>query len=147
MNLNRVQIIGRTTRKPELKQTTSGMKVCQFSMATNNNYKRENGEKIEETDFHNIVAFGKQAEILAQYVEQGQILFVEGRLKTSSWEDKEDGKKRYKTDIMMSSFQFGPRAGEGKRPVGETSTIEGKGMDTDSTDYGDGLPDPDDIPF
>ena len=103
MNLNKTIILGRTTRKPELKTTQSGIKVTSFSIATSEKYKEE-----EKTEFHNIVAFGKTAEIIEQYVEKGQLLLVEGKLSTSSWE--KDGKKFYKTDIICEKFQFGPKA-------------------------------------
>ena len=105
MNLNSVTIVGRITRKPELKTTQSGIKVTSFSIATSEKYK----DKEEKTEFHNIVAFGKTAEIIEQWVEKGQLLLVEGKLSTSSWEDKA-GNKKYKTDIICEKFQFGPKA-------------------------------------
>ncbi len=103
MNYNRAIISGRTTKKPELKTTPNGIKVTTFSIATSEKYKEE-----EKTEFHNIVAFGKTAEIIAQYVEKGQLLLVEGKLSTSSWE--KDGQKFYKTDVICEKFQFGPKA-------------------------------------
>jgi single-strand DNA-binding protein len=104
MNYNKVTIVGRTTKKPELKTTPNGIKVVTFSLATSEKYKEE-----EKTEFHNIVAFNKTAEIIAQYVEKGQLLLIEGKLSTSSWEDKQ-GNKRYKTDIIAEKMQMGPRA-------------------------------------
>jgi len=106
LNLNKVIIAGRTTKKPELKTTPNGIKVATFSLATSEKYKEE-----EKTEFHNIVAFNKTAEIIDQYVEKGQLLLVEGKLSTSSWEDKQ-GNKRYKTDIICEKFQLGPKAGK-----------------------------------
>lgn len=84
MNLNKAMIVGRITQPLELKKMPNGNSVLNFSVATNYNYKNANGEKIEETEFHNIVSFGKQAEVVAQYFVKGQEIFVEGRLKTNS---------------------------------------------------------------
>jgi single-strand DNA-binding protein len=80
MNLNKAQLIGRLTRDPELKALPSGSKVCSFSMATNRVWKNEAGEKQEAVEFHNVVAFGKQAELIAQYVGKGDLFFIEGRM-------------------------------------------------------------------
>lgn len=110
MNLNRATLIGRVGAQPELKSTTSGVNIATFSLATNHVYKNKNGEKIETTQWHNIVAFGKVAEVLNQYVIKGQILLVEGRIEYQSW-DKKDGGKGYKTEIILESFGFGPKPG------------------------------------
>ncbi len=107
MNLNKVMIIGRVTKEIELKQTPNGVKVANFSIATNHTYKDKDGNKQENAEFHNIVLFGKLAELVAEYVEKGQELMIEGRLSTSSWE--KEGKKYYKTDIIGESMQFGQR--------------------------------------
>ena len=109
MNINRAEILGRVTKNPEVRSTISGKKVATFGIATNNTYKNQYGEKVEETDFHNIVAFGRLAEIVEQYVTRGQLLYVSGRIKTSSYEGK-DGVKRYKTDILITEMQMGPRS-------------------------------------
>ena len=84
MNLNKAMIVGRITQPLELKKMPNGNSVLNFSVATNYGYKNANGEKVEETEFHNIVSFGKQAEVVAQYFVKGQEIFVEGRLKTQS---------------------------------------------------------------
>lgn len=110
MNLNSASIIGRITRDPEVKALPSGVQVCSFSMATNRTWKDKEGQKQESTTFHNIVAFGKQAEVIGQYVKKGQLLYVQGRMETRSWEDKESGKKMYRTEIIVENFQFGPKA-------------------------------------
>lgn len=114
MNLNKAQVIGRVTRDPELKALPSGGSVVSFSLASNRTWKDKDGQKQEEVDFHNIVAFGKIADTIAQYVVKGQLLYVEGRMKTRDWEDKETGKKMYRTEIIVEQFQFGPKAGEGQ---------------------------------
>jgi len=109
MNLNKLHLIGRVTKDPELKTLDSGMSVVKFGLATNNVYTNKNGEKIEETDFHNITAWGKTAETIAQYVIKGQELYVEGRIQYRSW-DKQDGSKGYATDIICATFQFGQKS-------------------------------------
>lgn len=120
MNLNKVHLIGRITKDPELRSTQGGTQICQFSIATSRTWKNKDGQKQEDTEFHNIVSFGKQAEVIAQYVKKGQLLYVEGRLQTRNWEDKESGKKLYRTEIMLEGFQFGPKAaGEGKSKADE----------------------------
>ena len=113
MNLNKAMVIGRITQDLELKSTNTGTKVLNFSVATNYNYKDSNGNKVETTEFHNIVSFGKQAEVIAQYFVKGQEIFVEGRLSTSSWEDQGSGKKMYRTEIILDKFEFGAKPNGG----------------------------------
>ncbi len=108
MNLNQVNLIGRVTKNPELKTLESGTQIASFGLATNNVYKKD-GEKVEQVDFHNITAFGKLAETIAQYVIKGQELYIGGRIKYESW-DKQDGTgKGYRTSIIASNFQFGQK--------------------------------------
>jgi single-strand DNA-binding protein len=106
MYLNSVTLIGNLTRDPELKDL-GATKVANFGLATNRTWKDKDGQKKEEVEFHNCVAFGRQAETIAQYMKKGSQLLVEGRLKTSTWDDKESGKKMYKTEIMIDKSQFG----------------------------------------
>ena len=94
INKNLAIIIGRVTADPQLKSTPSGQAVCSFSIATNQTWTDSFGQKKEKTDFHNIVAWGKKAETIAKWVTKGQELYVEGRIETRSWEDK-DKVKRY----------------------------------------------------
>ncbi len=108
MNVNKVFICGRLTKKPELKSTTSGQKVSSFSMATSSVYIDKAGVKQENTEFHNIVAWGKTAETICGYMDKGSLMFVEGRLATRSWDDK-NGTKRYSTEIICERVQFGPK--------------------------------------
>jgi single-strand DNA-binding protein len=113
MFLNKAIIIGNLTRDPELKALPSGIKVTTFSLATNRVWKDKDGAKQEAADFHNIVAFGRQAEIIAQYLKKGSNALVEGRMQTRSWEDKGSGEKKYRTEIVADTVQFGSRAGGG----------------------------------
>ena len=108
MNINKAIVIGRVVKVPELKQTPSGTSVVNFTLATNYIYTK-NGEKKEETEYHNCVALGKTADIIKMYVVKGQELYVEGRLKTSTWEDKDTQKKMYKTEIIVNNMQFGQK--------------------------------------
>ena len=98
-NLNKAQVIGNVTTDVELKQTTTGKSYLNFSLATNRRWTDSSGAKQEKADFHNIVFWGKPAEILAQYLKKGNSLYVEGRMETRSWE-KEDGSKAYKMEII-----------------------------------------------
>jgi len=108
MNLNKVFLIGNITRDPELRQTTGGTGVCSFSVATNRTYNDAQGQKQTQTEFHNVVAWGKQGETIAQYMKKGSMIYVEGRLQTRQWQDKQ-GAKHYRTEVIMEGFQFGPR--------------------------------------
>ncbi|PIR98034.1 MAG: single-stranded DNA-binding protein [Candidatus Colwellbacteria bacterium CG10_big_fil_rev_8_21_14_0_10_42_22] len=110
MNLNKVIIAGRLTADPELRTTSSGDSVASFSLATNRFWRDKNGEKKENTEFHNIVAWGRQAEIINQFSKKGSILMVEGRLQTRTWEGK-DGQNRRTTEIVAENIQLGPRSG------------------------------------
>lgn len=99
-NINRVQLLGNTTAQPELKEVKDGIKVANFTVATNRNYQR-NAEWKTEVEFHNIVAWNKLAEQASEKIQKGSKVFVEGRLQTQSWEDKETNKKMYKTVIIV----------------------------------------------
>ena len=107
INLNKVTLIGNITRDIELKVLPSGQSVASLGLATNRTWKDKDGQKQEQAEFHNIVAFGKQADVINQYCKKGDQLFIEGRLQTRSWEDKTSGEKKYKTEIVLESFQFG----------------------------------------
>lgn len=107
--MNKVYLYGRTTAKPELKTTPSGQSVSSFSLATSRKWKDKQGQKQEQTEFHRLVAWGKTAEIAAQFVEKGQMLLVEGRLTTRQWEDKA-GTKHSTTEIVVENFEFGEKA-------------------------------------
>lgn len=103
-SLNKVMLIGNLGKDPEIKYTPSGVPVAKFSIATNESYKDKGGEWQERTEWHNIVAWQRLAEIIGEYVKKGSKLFVEGRLQTSSWEDKQSGEKKYKTEIVATSI-------------------------------------------
>jgi single-strand DNA-binding protein len=109
MNLNRVFLIGRLTRDPETRVLPSGQSVTNFGLATSRYYTNKDREKKEETEFHNIVAFGRLAEIASQYLKKGSLAFFEGRLRTRSWEDSA-GNKRTRTEIIVQRLQLAPKS-------------------------------------
>ena len=108
MYLNKVFIIGNLTRDPELKSLPSGVKVTNFSVATNRVWKDKEGQKQEAVEYHNLVVFGRQAETTAQYLKKGSSCLIEGRLQTRSWEGQ-DGKKNYRTEIVADRLQLRPK--------------------------------------
>lgn len=109
MNLNKVLLIGRLTNNIESRTLPSGQAVVSFGLATNRTWKDQSGNKQETAEFHNMVAFGKLAEICATYLKKGQLLFAEGRIQTRSWQGQ-DGVKKYRTEIIMQNMQMGPKA-------------------------------------
>lgn len=148
--LNKVQLIGNLGRDPEMRSLPSGQAVAEFSIATSRRYKDRDGNPQEETEWHNIVVFGRQAEIANQYLRKGRQVYVEGRLRTRSWDDQQSGQKRYKTEIVCEDFrmlgQRGDADGGGRR-----DDYSGGGRSGGSgSDYGPGPggdPGDDDIPF
>jgi single-strand DNA-binding protein len=109
MNVNKAIIVGRLVRDPELRTTQNGQTVANLSVATSTQWKDQSGQKQEKTEFHNVVAWGKQGEVIGQYFVKGQEIYVEGRLETRSWDDKETGKKMYRTEIVLEKFEFGAK--------------------------------------
>ncbi len=135
MNYNHVIICGNVTRDPECRTVPSGQAVCSFTIATNRTYTDANKERKEQTEFHNVVAWSKQAEIIGQYVKKGKLLLVEGRLQTRSWEDKTHPEiKHYRTEIIVDNFEFGPNTSKAEEPP-----IQRRGEETE--------PAPEEIPF
>lgn len=103
MDLNKVMIIGRLTRDPEIKQIPSGQQVATFAIATNRQWKDQSGAMQSKTEFHNIVAWRRLAEICAQYLKKGRQVYLEGHLQTRSWDDQ-SGTKRYRTEIVADNM-------------------------------------------
>lgn len=154
MYLNKALIFGNLTRDPEVRAMPSGMNVCSFSIATNRTFKDRDGKKQEQTDFHNIVVFGRQADIVSQYLKKGSSAMIEGRIQTRSWEGK-DGEKKYRTEIVAERVQFGPRGsgGAGRSGGGQaghedsSEEISGGGGGGAGIEYPKDDINPDDIPF
>ena len=153
MYLNKAFLFGNLTRDPELKALPSGIKVANFAIATNRTYKDKEGKKVETTEYHNVVAFAKQAELIAQYLKKGSGIFVEGRLQTRSWDDKATNSKKYRTEVIVENFQFGPSAaGKGGGTYTPSQTEWGpaaanKADKIDTIEYPTEEINPEDIPF
>ncbi len=153
MNLNKVFIIGNLTRDPELRTLPSGTAVASFGVATNRVWKNAQGARQEDVQFHNLVVFGRQAEIVSQYLTKGSMVYAEGRLQTRSW-DAKDGSKQSRTEIVAERIQFGPRSGgaAGARPAGFARPAR-EGLDTPpmddlpAIDLGDEDVKAEDLPF
>lgn len=171
LSLNRAQIIGNLTRDPELKYTPNGQAVASFAVATNRAYIDGSGEKKEVVEYHDIVTWGKLAEICSQLLSKGRKVFIEGRLQTRSW-DGQDGVKRYKTEIIAENMlvldkpkewtqggggaPYSPAAGmpSGAPAGGDIGGMSAVGMDQMSAgnplnniDVSNGEVNLDDIPF
>lgn len=124
MNLNKVFLIGRLTRDPESRSLPSGQQVTSFGLATDRFYNDKSGQKQQQTEFHNIVLFGKLAEIAAQYLRKGSLTLIEGRLQTRNWQDSA-GNKRSKTEIVAERLQLGPKpAGTSRLEEEKTASPE-----------------------
>jgi single-strand DNA-binding protein len=119
-SVNKVILLGNIGKDPEIKYTPSGTAVANFSVATGERYKDKEGQWQERTEWHNIVAWDKLAEIIGQYVEKGSKLYLEGRLQTRSWDDKQSGEKKYRTEIVATDISLlGGRGEGGGQPGGE----------------------------
>jgi single-strand DNA-binding protein len=136
-SLNKVILIGNVGKDPEMRYSPSGLAIATFSMATSESWKdKDTGDKKEKTEWHKIVAFGKTAEIIGQYNTKGDFLYIEGKIQTRDWEDK-DGVKRYTTEIVAQytitlRSKNGPKSEDGQQsPMGQTTSV----------------PEDDDIPF
>ena len=121
MNLNKVFLVGRLTQNPDLRTTPSGQNVCSFGLATNRVWTDQSNQKQEKTEFHNIVLWGKLADIASRYLSKGNLVLIEGRLQTRSWQDQA-GVKKYKTEIIGESMQMGPRNASGGMPQAKPQT-------------------------
>ena len=119
MNLNKAMIIGNVTRDPEVRATPSGQNVVSFSVATNRRWTDQSGEKKEQVEYHNVVAWRKLADIIGQYVKKGSKVYIEGRLQTRSWDDQ-SGVKKYKTEIVADNMIMLDRAGANEGAVKKT---------------------------
>jgi len=113
-SVNKVILIGNLGKDPEVKYTPGGVAVAKFSLATNERFKDKSGEWQDRTEWHNIVAWQRLAEIAGEYLKKGRTVYIEGRLQTSSWDDKETGQKKYKTEIVAHDLVLlgGREAGE-----------------------------------
>lgn len=148
MYLNKAMLIGNLTRDPEVKVLPSGIKVASFSVATNRVWKDKNGVKQENVDYHNVVVFGRQADVVGQYMKKGSSILVEGRMQTRSWDDAGTGSKKYRTEVIADRIQFGPkRDGAGYSEPSQASAPKEDDKGLDSIEYPEEEINPEDIPF
>ncbi|HET9226381.1 MAG TPA: single-stranded DNA-binding protein [Thermoanaerobaculia bacterium] len=143
--LNKVILIGNLGKDPEVRSLPSGQPVATWTMATSRRWRDKNGQKQEQTEWHQIVCFGKQAEIAGQYLQKGKQIYVEGRIQTRSWDDRNTGEKKYRTEIVCDNFQMlGQRGGDFDNS--DRQPAQG-GPSYDEGGYGGGDIEDDDIPF
>ena len=145
--VNKVILIGNLGRDPEVRSTPSGQPVANFTLATSRRWRDKNGQKQEQTEWHQVVVWGKQAEIAGQYLTKGKQVFVEGRLETRSWE--KDGQKHYRTEVICDQFTM---LGGGTRSDGAGRGPDTGGAPEGHEDHGGGAAgghgiEDDDIPF
>jgi single-strand DNA-binding protein len=154
-SVNKVILIGNLGKDPEVKYTQGGMPVAKFSIATNERFKDKEGQWQDRTEWHNIVAFQRLAEIVGEYLKKGGKCFIEGSLRTSSWDDKETGQKKYKTEIIANDLVLLSGRGEG---AGDDSGGRSRGASAGGNNFDQRTPEPehaaastpisdDDIPF
>lgn len=158
MDLNKVMVIGRLTRDPEVRTTQSGQTVATFSVATNRQWKDQStGEQKSQTEYHNCVAWRRLAEIVGEYLKKGRQVYIEGHLQTRSWEDQ-SGQKKYRTEIVTDNMiMLGGRNDGGGAPAGSFQNNQQGSSQSDSQSGGDTPPPPEpdgeetisveDIPF
>jgi single-strand DNA-binding protein len=145
-SVNKVILVGHLGKDPEVSYTPSGQALAKFSIATNRRVKDKAGEWQDETDWHNIVAWGKTAEFCSQYVTKGRLVYIEGRIQNRTWEDKE-GKKRYATDIVANDvIPLGGRGEGGGEPTARAAAPARVSQSKDD-DFGQPEITDDDIPF
>ena len=142
MSVNKCILIGRIGQDPEVKQVNDNFKVAKVSMATSEKFKEKDGQQTEKTEWHNLVAFNKLAELFEKYVNKGDLLYVEGKLQTRSWE--KDGKKFYATEILVNSIEFLQSKNTSKGTSNDIANLP-NGVDQDrGVNQGQGT---DDMPF
>jgi len=145
MNLNKVFVLGRITADPQLRTTPGGQSVLSFSIATNRIWNDKNGAKQESAEFHNIVAWGRQAEVGGQYLSKGGLVLVEGRLQTRSWTDKQGGQRKT-TEIICERMQFGPRSANSGAPGAGKSFTPNSSQSNPTSETPSNEPIPEEIP-
>ncbi len=149
--VNKVFLLGRLGKDPEMRATPGGMTVASFSLATSDRAKDAQGNWQDKTEWHNLVAFQRTAEIVRDYCKKGSQIFVEGKIQTRSWDDKESGQKKYRTEILVNELSLLDSKGAGGEGGGgyskSSSTAFSAGTPVAAHDYADqGITD-DDIPF
>jgi len=154
--VNKVILLGNVGKDPEIRTTQGGMTVASFSLATAERAKDQTGNWTDKTEWHNLVAFQRTAEIVRDYVKKGSQLYIEGKIQTRSWDDKESGQKKYRTEILVNDLQLLGGRGEGASSGGgyerssggyATNATRSSAPSAPANDYADqGITD-EDIPF
>jgi single-strand DNA-binding protein len=149
--VNKVFLLGNVGKDPEIRSTAGGMTIASFTLATADRQKDAQGNWQDKTEWHNLVAFQRTAEVVRDYVKKGTQLFIEGKIQTRSWDDKESGAKRYKTEILVNELSLlgkpGGGGGEGGGSYSRSSSASSSAAPAAAHDYADqGITD-DDIPF
>jgi single-strand DNA-binding protein len=148
--VNKVLLLGNVGKDPEIRSTSGGMVIASFSLATADRQKDAQGNWVDKTEWHNLVCFQRTAEVVRDYVKKGTQLFIEGKVQTRSWDDKESGQKRYKTEILVNELtMLGGKSGSESSGSNSKSNTDSYDQRTpaNQSDYGDvGITD-DDIPF
>ncbi len=153
-SVNKVILLGNVGKDPEIKATASGTVVATFSIATSERFKDKTGNWQDRTEWHNLVAYQRTAEIVRDYVKKGNKLYIEGRLQTSSWDDKTTGQKKYKTEIIVNDLSLLSGRGEGGESSGSgggysksnTASFDQRGPAAEDYSQSTEITD-DDIPF
>lgn len=143
--INKVILIGRLGKDPDMKYTPSGVAVVNFSMATNYSIKDQDGNFIDKTEWHRIVAYGRTAEVAGEYLQKGRLVYVEGRIQSRSWEDQ-NGQKRYVTEIICSQMQLLGSRGDTESKLEEETTGEDE-VKISNTEEEANPDEGDDLPF
>jgi single-strand DNA-binding protein len=148
MDLNKVILVGRVTADPQVRSTPGGQSVTTIGVATNRTWTDKAGQRQEQTEFHNVVLWGRTAEIAGQYLTKGAMVLIEGRLQTRSWTDKQ-GQQRKTTEVMAERMQLGPRAANAGGGQGGARSFGGGASATSAAQDGsdkDAVPSLDEIP-
>ena len=144
MSVNKVILVGNVGKDPEVRHLEGGVTVARFPLATNESYTDKSGQKVTQTEWHNIVVWRGQAEIVEKYVKTGKLLYIEGKLRTTSYDDKETGVKKYFTDVQCQNFRFlgGPSESGPSKPNDQDDTTASNSQTEPP------MPEPeDDLPF
>ena len=145
--INKVILVGRLGKDPEMRSTPGGTMVAKFTVATDEKFTDRQGEKQERTEWHNIVAWNKLAEICGQYLKKGKLVYIEGSIRTDSWDDKETGQKKYRTEIIANTMKMLDRRGddEGGGRSGGGSSYASRGASKSAP--GPDMDDDEEVPF
>ena len=145
--INKVILVGRLGKDPEVRSTPGGTSVAKFSVATDERFTDKNGEKQERTEWHNVVAWGKLGEICGQYLRKGKLVYIEGSIRTDSWDDKESGQKKYRTEIVARDMKMLDRRGDDEGGGGGSYGGASRGSSRGSSAPAPEMGDDEEVPF